>query len=445
MLEGFVSPPGAQIPTWATASTPLPPAGSAVGLLKVAMISLAALSVLGVGGGLMGEVLPLHVLVLWGMGAVLAYALPAWRIAISVATGAVALAMLNPTFSAYLVALLAALMAVRARALPFVVVLAAFTVIWPKTAFSLHYHQPGYWNWLNEPSLALALFVSAVWWRSHMNARRDANAPEPDALSFLLLYLFPSHATNPMVFGPAMLARPTAVDVHSLATGAFWFVAKVLALMALRQLGPGAFLRNFGGIEAASLTPVSLWGVVAASYVETYLVLAASADIPVMIGRLFGFQLPAPFRAPLLAQNPVELWRRWGIYNRRMLIELVYLPLGGSGRHRYRNVILTFLASALVLHSGWFGSKYWAVGRAGWFDQSLYFLLQAVAVCACLAMWSWTGKQPSRNARPVWSLGAVAAVIATQAWSALAHVVVLAPELSLADRARVVARCLGLG
>ena len=411
----------------------------------MAALALAALTVIGFAGRQLGEVLPLRVLVLWGIGAVLAYALPAWRIAISVATGTLALSMLNPVFSGYFVAVLAVLTAVRTRALPFAVVLIGCTMIWPKTAFSLHYHQAGYWNWFNEPSFGLALFVSGVWWRARLDARRGALAPQTGVLPFLLLYLFPSHAANPVVIGPALLARPARIDVRGLATLGFWFVVKVGTLLTLRQLGPGAFLRSLSGSDIANLQAPTLWGIVVASYVETYLVLAASADIPVMIGRLFGFQLPAAFRAPLLAQNPVELWRRWGIYNRRVLIELVYLPLGGSQRHLYRNVILTFLASALLLHSGWFGSKYWAVGRAGWFDQSIYFLLQAVAVCACLAIWRWTGTQPSRKARPVWSLGALAGVIVTQAWSALAHIVVLAPEMSMADRARIVGRCLGLG
>jgi hypothetical protein len=106
--------------------------------------------------------------------------------------------------------------------------------------------------------------------------------------------------------------------------------------------------------------------------------------------------------------------------------------------------MLTFLASALLLHSGWFGSKYWQVGTAGWRDQSIYFLLQGAGVCACLAVWDWTGKSARSRGAPRWSLALVAGVVGTQAWSALVHVIILAPKVEIADRVRLVARCLGV-
>ena len=98
-----------------------------------------------------------------------------------------------------------------------------------------------------------------------------------------------------------------------------------------------------------------------------------------------------------------------GIYNRHVLLQLVYLPLGGGRRRKYLNVMLTFLASALLLHSGWFGSKYWHVGTAGWRDQSIYFLLQGLAVCACLAVWDWSGKDARNRPAPRLSLALIPA------------------------------------
>jgi hypothetical protein len=46
---------------------------------------------------------------------------------------------------------------------------------------------------------------------------------------------------------------------------------------------------------------------------------------------------------------------------------------------------------------------------------------------------------------PRFSLAFVAAIIGTQAWSALVHVVIFAPDLPIAGRARLAARCLGIG
>ncbi|MES1208409.1 MAG: hypothetical protein ABUS79_20925, partial [Pseudomonadota bacterium] len=173
------------------------------------------------------------------------------------------------------------------------------------------------------------------------------------------------------------------------------------------------------------------------------LMLAASADIPILITRLYGWPLPNPFRAALLAWNPIEMWRRWGIYNRQILLTLVYFPLGGNRRHRYRNIVLTFLASALVLHTGWFGSRYWSVGTSGWRDESIYFLLQAAAVCACLFLWERTGKDPRLDRGFRLSPLRVASTAATQVWSACVHVFVLAQGIDLGERLGLIGRCFG--
>lgn len=408
----------------------------AVGLVGLTMV------VIGVAGEAIGEVLPTRLLLIVAAGALLADARPERRVGIACGTGLLALASLNPVFSLYFLALVSTLAALRRRTWSFLAVLVVAAIVVPKTAFTRHYHQPGYWNWINESSLTLALFVSALWLRTRNRAERGNPTPNDDPLSFALCFLFPSHAANPMLISPAVLSRERRMDVRATLTLLGWFVAKAVALVALRRLGASAFLAGLQARDVDVLSRCDLWGRVIASYLDTFLTLAATADIPILIGRLFGFPLPDPFRFPLLAWNPVELWRRWGIYNRHVLLKLVYFPLGGGRRRKYLNVMLTFLGSALLLHSGWFGSKYWVVGVAGWRDQSIYFLLQGLGVCGCLAMWDWSGARQQRA--PRLSAGLVAAVIATQAWSALAHVVVLAPNVTLADRARLVARCLGL-
>src|SRR5262249_24922567 len=160
------------------------------------------------------------------------------------------------------------------------------------------------------------------------------------------------------------------------------------------------------------------WAVVALNYVALVLALSGVADLAVVIARLFGWRLQSPFRWALLAWKPVELWRRWGIYTRRFLLKTVYFPLGGNTRHRLLNVMATFMASALVLHSGWLGSKYWQVGPGGWRDHAIYFFMQGLAVCACLVFWQLTGKPPSADRELRWSWLRVPTTVATQAMSA---------------------------
>ena len=410
----------------------------------MAAIVGVTLAAIGIGGSALGEVLPTRVLMLLAAGALLAHARPELRVAIACGVGLLALAMVNPAFSVYFVLLVGSLTVARRHTVVFLVVLVSAAILAPKTAFLLHYHQPGYWNWINEPSLTVGLLVSALWLRTRVSPGPGAATPHDDGLSFALCYLFPSHATNPMPYSPALLSRARQFDAPAILTLLAWFVAKAAALVALRRFGQPSFLARLGPGDLDTLARSELWGMVILSYVETCLSLAATADIPVLIGRLFGFPLPDPFRLPLLAGNPVELWRRWGIYNRHVLLQLVYLPLGGGRRRKYLNVMLTFLASALLLHSGWFGSKYWHVGTAGWRDQSIYFLLQGLAVCACLAVWDWSGKDARPRPAPRLSLALLPAIVVTQAWSALVHVTILAPNIALGDRARLVARCLGL-
>ncbi|HSY39866.1 MAG TPA: hypothetical protein VLA79_10070, partial [Polyangia bacterium] len=146
--------------------------------------------------------------------------------------------------------------------------------------------------------------------------------------------------------------------------------------------------------------------------------------------------------------NPVELWRRWGIYNRKLLLTLVYFPLGGRERHRTRNVLATFLASALLLHTGWFGSRYWAIGLGGWRDQTVYFLVQGLLVCGCLFYRDvrdpHADRRESADHTLRWSWSRAAGTVATQGASALAHVIILAHALPFAARFGLIARCLAL-
>ena len=112
--------------------------------------------------------------------------------------------------------------------------------------------------------------------------------------------------------------------------------------------------------------------------------------------------------------------------------------------HRALNIMATFLASALVMHTGWFGSKYWEIGPGGWRDETCYFLMQGLLVCGFLA---WRDRFAPDTAddhalRLGW--GRAAGTAATQAAGALVHVVILAQALPFADRWGMMARMLGL-
>ncbi|HVZ74132.1 MAG TPA: hypothetical protein VHJ20_17255 [Polyangia bacterium] len=407
-------------------------------------VALAAATAAGVAtfGPLLGMPVRAATLAVVVLGALVVEAIPARAFELATASGLLALAATNHVYVAYHVALVAALFAARNTTARLAFVLLALAIWLPKHLFAAHYHEPGFYNWLNEPSLVLAIFVTASWWAAHRADRLPPVAREASLATWAALYFFPGHAVNPMVYGPADLFRARRLEVRGVLTALLLVAGKALAHTALWKLFPHARYAGLDGARAIAAPRAELWGVVALNYVDLALTLSGTADLAVLIARLYGWQLPNAFNFALLAWNPGELWRRWGIYNRKLLLQLVYFPLGGANRHRYMNVMLTFLGSALLLHTGFFGSKYWEVGVGGWRDETIYFLIQGALVCAWIALRELRGGRVDHTLR--WSWSRAAGTVATQAASALAHVVILATALPLQDRFALIARCLGL-
>jgi hypothetical protein len=360
--------------------------------------------------------------------------------------GLLALLVTNKTHAVYHVGVVATLFLVRKRVAAMAVVMVALTIVLPKYLFSAHYATPGLYNWINEPSVALMLLLSLCWMRDLRDGRLPAAARDAGLLGWSSQFLFPGHAVNPVLFTAGDLFAARRVDARGVIAAAISIAAKAIAHVALQGAFPSATYVGLDSARAAALSWPAMWGVVFVSYVDLALVLSGTADVAILLARLYGWPLRSPFRWALLAWTPVELWRRWGIYNRKVLLKLVYFPLGGR-RRRGLNVMLTFLASAWVLHSGWFGSKYWVVGAPGWRDQAVYFLLQGGIVCAWLFVegrWGRCHDSWPKSGLRWWAIR-VGGTAATQTAAALAHVVVLAQALPFGERFWFMARCLGLG
>jgi hypothetical protein len=415
-------------------------------LLATAALAAVATGVIVALGPLLGMRVPPLVLAVLALGAVAVQAVPARAVEVASATGLVALAASNRMYALYHAALVALLYVARRSTLAMVVALGGLAIWLPKHLFAEHYLQPGLYNWINEASLVLALFMTASWWRARRDRRLPAAAEQAPLSRWALMYFFPGHAVNPMIYAPGDLFRERRLDPRGVLAGALLVAIKALAHFTItRHLGQVSYA-TLDAARAVTAPRALLWQAVVLGYVDLAVTLSGTADVAVLLARLYGWPMASPFRFALLAWNPVELWRRWGIYNRKLLLSLVYFPLGGNSRRRYLNVILTFLASALLLHTGWFGSKYWEIGPGGWRDETVYFLIQAALVCGYLLY------RRARRSPPLapadhdlrWSWQRAAGTVATQAASALAHVVVLAHALPFPDRFALIARCLGL-
>jgi hypothetical protein len=404
------------------------------------VLSLAALAAVWLCAPVFGLVLPVGGVAILAVGALGVARWPARGRELSALAGGALLLAREPRGAAYLLALIAALYLGRRRGRTLAAALGIGAVLLPKAWFALSGGRAVSQGWVQPGSLAAIIFITVYWWRE----ARSRRVPAPAAtapLDWAALFLVPFHPVYPIAFGPGDLWRARRLDAPSIAGGAVLCLAKA---GALRRLFPGAGYGSWSAAGLLALSPLRLWGVVALNYLELVLLLSGLAEAGILAARVYGWALPAPFRFALLAWNPVELWRRWGIYTRRFLLKTVYFPLGGGDRHRTRNVMLTFLASALVLHSGWLGSPYWTVGLAGWRDHTLYFGLQGLAVCGCLALWRARGKDPRADRALRWSWGRAACTLGTQAFSAWAHVLILAQPVPLGGRFRLMAVCLGL-
>jgi hypothetical protein len=411
-------------------------------LLKHALLAAFALVGLAIAGAELGLRWGFRISLLLWLGALAVRLFPARAHLLAGLTGmAVLTQWSSPGYAVYHLALVVVAYGLRRRRLLLSLFCLVAVFLLPKELFRLFYHWSFFHDWISPFLLAHFFLVLAYWWREH----RRGTVPDPTFSDWLVLFLFPAHPMNPMNLAASQLWRARVAVARDVLETLLLIACKAMAVMLLGRFFPGRRLWEQNPTDLLIGSWPALWLSVGLSYLFVALTLSGTADLVVLVARLFGWRLAHSFRWALLAWNPVELWRRWAIYNRRLLLTLVYFPLGGSERRRLLNVLLTFLASALVLHSGWVGSKFWEVGAGGWRDQTAYFLLQGLAVCACLSFWRLTGKDPASDRDLRWSWVRVLGTLGTQAFSAWAHILVLAQNVPWPDRWRMMARCLGLG
>lgn len=89
----------------------------------------------------------------------------------------------------------------------------------------------------------------------------------------------------------------------------------------------------------------SLWLFFGALFytVQIYCDFAGYSYIAVGCARIFGITLTNNFKAPYMAENITDFWRRWHISLSRWLRDYLYIPLGGSRKGRMRKYINTMI------------------------------------------------------------------------------------------------------
>ncbi len=147
--------------------------------------------------------------------------------------------------------------------------------------------------------------------------------------------------------------------------------------------------------RAEWVTAPAAWGAALAYSAQLYFDFSGYSEMAVGLGLLFNLRLPINFAAPLRAQSPIDLWRRWHISLSRFLRDFVYLPLGGSKRGMWRQSINLFVT--MTLGGLWHG--------AGW-TFVIWGAFHGTLLAANHAWRSWRGAvQPRRLGRFLGWLG----------------------------------------
>ncbi len=271
-------------------------------------------------------------------------------------------------------------------------------ILMPKLVQAVFRLDHGSWLDTNE-TLFAGLFLRYAY---YFYERRMGLTPAGRFWEHAAYLLFIPQVTGMLNLPPSEMRGRWGFGAKSLRRGfasVGWAALKIPCVVVLgRDVLPRfGYHRGYDALRAAPRW--ALWTCLLASYLYWLILVSAKFDLMVALFRFFGVNVDDNFNWPLLATSPVDLWRRWNIYNRRLLLKFVYFPLGGNRRRVYRNIMATFLASALLLHTGFMGSPWLWVDPAQLRDWLLYFALQGLLVCG--AYW-WLGRSFWGKLPPVW-------------------------------------------
>lgn len=93
---------------------------------------------------------------------------------------------------------------------------------------------------------------------------------------------------------------------------------------------------------------------------QIYCDFSAYTDIAIGVANLLGYEFPQNFNQPYRATSVRDFWRRWHMSLSSWLRDYLYIPLGGSKRGIYRNLMITMTLGGLW-HGASFNFVIWGV------------------------------------------------------------------------------------
>ncbi len=150
-------------------------------------------------------------------------------------------------------------------------------------------------------------------------------------------------------------------STEQLRHGATTLVLALSALMgrtALTLIATGLALDLGFGRNLEERTALAIWATLDLAYVRKYLYRYGFEQSSVGLLRLFGFHLADNYANPLMARSYAELWRRWNLHFRDLVVGIFYYPVllplarrwpGGKEFAVALAVAVTFAGHALLL------------------------------------------------------------------------------------------------
>ncbi|MEM6885090.1 MAG: hypothetical protein AAF571_08660 [Verrucomicrobiota bacterium] len=251
-------------------------------------------------------------------------------------------------------------------------ILVITTLLLPKGLYYFGYYRPELWNWISDIGLTGLLLRYAYYYYE----LRKGIIQKPGFFEHLSYLAFIPQITATVNFSPS-----AQWNNHGEYPKVYQRGWQLLGIAFGKIIG----FKLLSEIEMDIWSPatgiLNIWTGAILYYLKWYLWLSAHYDLTIALCRFLGADLAANFNYPLLAPSFIEQWRRWNIYNRKLLLKFFYFPFGGKEHHRFRNVFIVFAASAVLLHSGWFATKWPTVDASYLFAWLLFAGLQAIAVC----------------------------------------------------------------
>ena len=208
-------------------------------------------------------------------------------------------------------------------------------------------------------------------------------APSRSLVDLLLYFsFFPHLIAGPMVRARPVLAqtvRPSRPADIRLGASVFLILGGLFKKVIIADYLATDFVDNIFRLPTDHSSLDLLLGAYAYG-LQIYCDFSAYTDIAIGVASLLGYEFPQNFNQPYRALTLQDFWRRWHISLSSWLRDYLYIPLGGSKRAIYRNLMVTMVLGGLW-HGASFNFVIWGfLHGLGLAAERMFGFTQAAAV-----------------------------------------------------------------